>query len=177
MNREEIERVLGRFLGVKKVLWLERGIAGDDTHGHVDDIARFVAPRTVVAAVEADRTDANYEPLRENLKRLRKHDGRHRKTAAGYPAADAVAYRDPRPTRTCQLRQLLHLQRTRSCSHLQSAQRPPGTEYARRSHAEAHHHSHLLRRSDLGTGRHPLHDAAATAKLRAAGSAATLSEV
>ena len=75
MNREEIELVLQRFLGAKKVLWLERGIAGDDTHGHVDDIARFVAPATVVAAVEDDPADPNYKPLRENLKRLRKASG------------------------------------------------------------------------------------------------------
>jgi len=71
MTRADLEDVLGRFLGIRKVLWLERGIAGDDTHGHVDDIARFVGPQTVVAACEADRTDRNYEPLRENLKRLR----------------------------------------------------------------------------------------------------------
>lgn len=75
MSREEIERVLGHFLGAKKVLWLERGIAGDDTHGHVDDIARFVAPNTVVAAVEPDPADPNHKPLRENLKRLRKTIG------------------------------------------------------------------------------------------------------
>jgi agmatine deiminase len=75
MSRQEIERVLGRFLGAKKILWLERGIAGDDTHGHVDDIARFVAPNTVVAAFEPDPSDANHQPLRENLKRLQKTIG------------------------------------------------------------------------------------------------------
>ena len=47
------------------------GIAGDDTHGHVDDISRFVAPDVIVTAVERNRGDANYEPLQENLKRLR----------------------------------------------------------------------------------------------------------
>jgi agmatine deiminase len=56
---------------VQKVLWLSRGIAGDDTHGHIDDLARFVGPRTVVAVVENDAADANYEPLQENLERLR----------------------------------------------------------------------------------------------------------
>ena len=49
------------YLGVRKVIWLERGIAGDDTHGHVDDIARFVAPRTVVTAYEPDRSDPNHD--------------------------------------------------------------------------------------------------------------------
>jgi agmatine deiminase len=53
------------------VLWLGRGIAGDDTHGHVDDLARFVGPRTVVTVVEDDPADENYHPLQENLERLR----------------------------------------------------------------------------------------------------------
>jgi agmatine deiminase len=72
MTREQIEATLGLMLGVKKVLWLQRGIVGDDTHGHVDDIARFVGPRTVLAASEADPADANYAILSDNLKRLRK---------------------------------------------------------------------------------------------------------
>jgi agmatine deiminase len=70
MSREQVEAVLGAHLGVRKVLWLGNGIAGDDTHGHVDDLARFVAPRTVVIAEETDRADANYAPLRENRARL-----------------------------------------------------------------------------------------------------------
>jgi len=72
MTCEQIEATLGCMLGVKKVLWLERGIVGDDTHGHVDDIARFVGPRTVLAAYEADPSDANHAILKDNLKRLRK---------------------------------------------------------------------------------------------------------
>jgi agmatine deiminase len=72
MTREQIEATLGRMLGVKKVLWLERGIVGDDTHGHVDDIARFVGRRTVLAATEDDSMDANYPILKENLRRLNK---------------------------------------------------------------------------------------------------------
>src|SRR5579884_545700 len=52
LSRQDIERVLGEWLGVRQVIWLGRGIAGDDTHGHVDDLARFVAPRTVVCVVE-----------------------------------------------------------------------------------------------------------------------------
>jgi agmatine deiminase len=71
LSREDLERVLADHLGVTRVLWLNRGITGDDTHGHVDDIARFVAPGTVVAAVEEDPADANHAPLRENLERLR----------------------------------------------------------------------------------------------------------
>lgn len=71
LSRADVEQVLGDYLGVQKVLWLNRGITGDDTHGHVDDVARFVGPRTVVAAVEEESDDANYEPLQENLERLR----------------------------------------------------------------------------------------------------------
>jgi agmatine deiminase len=71
VTQEQIERVLCEYLGVKKVLWLNRGIAGDDTHGHVDDLARFVGPRTVAAVVEGDPDDENYAPLQENLERLR----------------------------------------------------------------------------------------------------------
>ena len=71
LTRDDIERVFREVLGIRKVLWLGRGIVGDDTHGHVDDLARFVGPRTVVSMIEEDRGDANHEPLRENLERLR----------------------------------------------------------------------------------------------------------
>jgi agmatine deiminase len=71
LTRADYEHVFADYLGVRKVLWLGRGIAGDDTHGHVDDLARFTGPRTVVTVVEDDPKDANYEPLRENLERLR----------------------------------------------------------------------------------------------------------
>src|SRR5262249_13316205 len=69
-TRQDYEAAFAEYLGVKKVLWLGRGIVGDDTHGHVDDIARFVGPRTVVAAVEEDESDPNYAPLREHLDRV-----------------------------------------------------------------------------------------------------------
>jgi agmatine deiminase len=71
LTRTDLEAVFARYLGVRKVLWLGRGIAGDDTHGHVDDLARFVAPGTIVTVVEDDPADANYEALQENLERLR----------------------------------------------------------------------------------------------------------
>jgi agmatine deiminase len=71
LPRQELERILAAHLGVRKVLWLGRGIAGDDTHGHVDDLARFVDETTVALAQEPDRTDVNHEPLRDNLRRLR----------------------------------------------------------------------------------------------------------
>lgn len=66
LSRAQVERRLRRYLGVERIVWLKNGIAGDDTHGHIDDLARFVAPGTVVVASETDRDDANYQPLREN---------------------------------------------------------------------------------------------------------------
>jgi len=71
MTRSDYEQLFANYLGIKNVIWLALGIVGDDTHGHVDDIARFVAPDTVVTAVESDPNDPNYEPLRENIRRLR----------------------------------------------------------------------------------------------------------
>jgi len=71
LDRAGYERVFAERLGVTRVIWLGQGIAGDDTHGHVDDIARFVAPDTVVAAVEPDPAHPDHAPLQENLRRLR----------------------------------------------------------------------------------------------------------
>ena len=71
VSREQLEQVFADFLGVNNVIWLNRGCAGDDTHGHVDDIARFVAGDTIIAAVEHNTADENHLPLAENLERLR----------------------------------------------------------------------------------------------------------
>jgi agmatine deiminase len=71
LGREGIERVFADNLGVSNVIWLGRGIHGDDTHGHVDDLARFVDAKTVVTVVEPDQTDPNHEPLEDNLRRLK----------------------------------------------------------------------------------------------------------
>ena len=70
LDRVAIEHRLKDFLGVEQVLWLGEGIVGDDTDGHVDDIARFVAPGVVLAAEEPDPEDPNHGPLAENLSRL-----------------------------------------------------------------------------------------------------------
>jgi agmatine deiminase len=71
LDRGGIERRLRDYLGVRQILWLGDGIVGDDTDGHVDDLTRFTDPRTVVTVVEDDPADPNYEPLRDNLARLR----------------------------------------------------------------------------------------------------------
>src|SRR5215471_4681161 len=70
MSREDYEYVFAQYLGIRQVIWLGSGIAGDDTHGHVDDITRFVAPGTVLTAMESNPDDPNYPPLQENRRRL-----------------------------------------------------------------------------------------------------------
>lgn len=70
LSRSEIERYLADYCAARHVIWLGGGIAGDDTDGHIDELARFVEQRTVLAAVEDDPQDVNYEPLRDNFARL-----------------------------------------------------------------------------------------------------------
>jgi len=73
LARHDIEQVFRNALGITKTIWLGKGIAGDDTHGHVDDLCRFVNPTTVVLCTEDDRHDVNYKPLKENHERLEGH--------------------------------------------------------------------------------------------------------
>jgi agmatine deiminase len=70
LGRAEIQQFLKESLGVSQIIWLGDGVAGDDTDGHIDDIARFVDAKTIVCAVEDDPNDANYAPLQENFERL-----------------------------------------------------------------------------------------------------------
>lgn len=72
LSQSEIEEYLKEYLGADRVIWLNDGIAGDDTDGHIDDVARFVDERTVVCAVEEDQDDENYAPLQENLEILKR---------------------------------------------------------------------------------------------------------
>ncbi len=79
VTRKELAGIFRDFLGVTNVLWLKNGIAGDDTHGHVDDLSRFVNATTVVTGLENDPSEVNYQPLQENLALLREmkdQDGR-----------------------------------------------------------------------------------------------------
>jgi len=71
-GREDYEAVFEHYLGAHNTIWLKAGIVGDDTHGHVDDITRFVDENTIVTAIESDKTDPNYEILKENKRRLLK---------------------------------------------------------------------------------------------------------
>ena len=98
VTREQLERAFHDYLGIDQVIWLGRGIAGDDTHGHVDDIARFAAADTIVAAVEPNRSDPNHAPLAENLARLkaaRTPAGKHF-TIVELPMPRPVAFRGQR---------------------------------------------------------------------------------
>ncbi|MGH9403425.1 MAG: agmatine deiminase family protein, partial [Terriglobia bacterium] len=70
LSRLEVEEALGEYLGATQVLWLGEGIAGDDTHGHIDDLCRFVSRSAVVLCQEDDPKDANYLPLNRNRERL-----------------------------------------------------------------------------------------------------------
>ncbi|WP_129671461.1 agmatine/peptidylarginine deiminase [Candidatus Chloroploca sp. Khr17] len=98
LSQAEIEAQLCTYLGVQRILWLGEGIVGDDTDGHVDDIARFVAPGVVLAAVEEDPSDENYHVLQENLARLQHMTdlaGRHL-TVLTLPMPPPVVYEGQR---------------------------------------------------------------------------------
>ncbi|MGO4209564.1 agmatine/peptidylarginine deiminase [Terriglobus sp. 2YAB30_2] len=71
ISREQLEQAFQEYLGIEQVVWLNRGCAGDDTHGHIDDISRFVGTNTIVTTVEHNTHDENHLPLAENLDRLR----------------------------------------------------------------------------------------------------------
>ena len=98
VSREQLESAFCDFLGIEQVVWLGRGIAGDDTHGHVDDITRFVGESTIVTAVEPNTNDANHQPLAENLARLkaaRTADGKQF-TIVELPLPRPVVFRNQR---------------------------------------------------------------------------------
>lgn len=79
LNKKAIEKYLKEYLGVKNIIWLKNGIVGDDTDGHIDDIARFVNPTTVLCSYEENKEDENYPVLKENyeiLKKLKDQDGK-----------------------------------------------------------------------------------------------------
>ena len=98
LSREQLEGVFHAYLGIDQVLWLNRGIAGDDTHGHVDDIARFVDAGTIVTVTEPNRADENHAPLAENLDRLhaaRDREGRPFRIVT-LPCPDPVVFEGQR---------------------------------------------------------------------------------
>ena len=98
MSQDQIEGYLRDYYGVENIIWLGDGIVGDDTDGHVDDLSRFVAPDTIITAVEEDAWDENYEPLQRNLQmlnRCRLANGKQ-PTIVEMPMPDLVFYDNQR---------------------------------------------------------------------------------
>ena len=96
MKRSEYDEMFTQYLGVKNVLWLAAGPVGDDTHGHIDDIARFVNPKTMVLIRETNKHDINYRPLSENWERvkdLRLEDG-SKPEVVPLPMPAGIYYKD-----------------------------------------------------------------------------------
>jgi agmatine deiminase len=91
LQRADYERIFAEWLGITRTIWLGEGCVGDDTHGHVDDIARFVAEDTIVLAVEADPADENHQRSQDNLRRI------ERATTPGASALRVVTVPFPRP--------------------------------------------------------------------------------
>jgi agmatine deiminase len=98
LSAGQIEDILKSYLGIEKVIWLNDGVVGDDTDGHIDDIARFVGPATVVCAYETDSSDANYPALHENYEILQKSSDQEGKpiTVIKLPMPAKVADTDER---------------------------------------------------------------------------------
>jgi len=98
LSKNEMEQILKDCLGVKKILWLKRGISGDDTDGHIDEVARFVRPGTIVCSIEKNDNDINYAILKENLEILKKSTGIHGETftVVEIPMPDPVEIDDIR---------------------------------------------------------------------------------
>ena len=98
MSRGEIEQFLQDALGVSHLIWLGEGIIGDDTDGHIDDIARFINPTTVVCVLETNSNDENYAPLRENYERLQgaRDQNGHRLSVVTLPCPAAIDYEGSR---------------------------------------------------------------------------------
>jgi len=98
LTKHQIEQYLRDYLGVTNILWLGEGIMGDDTDGHIDDLARFVGPSTIVTAVEEDPADANYQVLQDNLRRLRgmRDQGGNMLRIVQLPMPSAVEYQGQR---------------------------------------------------------------------------------
>ena len=165
MSRKDYEKLFSDYLGIRNVIWLGSGIAGDDTHGHVDDITRFVSPDTVVTAVESDprrrklRAAAGKHPPPARRHRSGRQAAGHRRT----PHARPGRLRRPPPSR--QLRQFLHRQRHRPGPGLQRPQRPRRARHPGRPLPRPRNRRHLFRRFNLGIRRAALHDATAAGRL------------
>ena len=168
MDRTAYEQMFADYFGIQSVVWLGDGIEGDDTHGHVDDLTRFVAPDTVVTMVEANEQDENYSALHHNLGRLRAardQDGQR---------LNIVEIPMPRPV-VFEGRRLPASYANFYIANgvvLVPVFNDPKDRIALNTLAELfpapRDRADLFRRPDLGLWRAALHDAAATGKLEAA---------
>lgn len=98
LNQEQIEQYLCNYYGVDQILWVDEGIVGDDTDGHIDDTVRFVNANTVLATVESDRSDENYELLQTNLRQLKamRLSGNRSLNIIELPMPPALVYEEQR---------------------------------------------------------------------------------
>lgn len=98
LNREQIEKYLYDYYGAEQILWVDEGIVGDDTDGHIDDTVRFVNEDTVLSVIETDKQDENYELLQDNLQQLKKMRLLNDKqlNIVELPMPDAVIYENQR---------------------------------------------------------------------------------
>ena len=161
VSREQLEQAFHDYLGIDQVIWLGRGIAGDDTHGHVDDITRFVGPATIVTAVEPNTSDANHEPLAENLARLkaaRTLDGKQF-TIVELPMPRPVVFRGQRLPASYANFYIANGLVLVPTFHDPNDRIALG--HSCRSLSRSRSHRHPCRRPGLGSGRAALHDAAA----------------
>jgi agmatine deiminase len=156
------EQAFHDYLGIDQTLWLHRGCAGDDTHGHVDDITRFVAEDTILTCVEPNTADENHLPLAENLDRLKA-------PPATSPASPSRSSKLPMPAPVVFEGQRLpasyanfYIANARPRPHLQRPQRPHRPQHHRRLLPHPRSHRHPRRRPRLGPRHPPLPDPAGT---------------
>ena len=162
LSQAQLESVLCETLGVQKVLWLNRGIVGDDTHGHVDDLARFVGERTVVVATEDDPEDDNFAAVKRESRTSAIHDGLGR-PAIGSGAAAATGAGDVRgPTAAGQLRQFLRGQWSSLGADVQRSDGPNCARDSGRRVSRPRGNRHPFRGFGLGLGHAALPDSAGT---------------
>ena len=164
LTREGYDEAFREWLGARKTIWLGEGCAGDDTHGHIDDIARFVAPDTVVLAVEEDPADENHARSMDNVRRLElaSRDPQVGPLQDRAPAVSAPRAHERRAA-AGELRQLLHRQRRRAGADVQRSERSRGAEHPGGADAAPPDRRHPRRRSGLGPRHASLPDAAGAA--------------
>ena len=158
MQRKDYEKIFADYLGAPHVIWLGKGIYGDDTHGHVDDLTRFVSRDTVVTMVEPNPKDVNHKPLSDNLRRLQ--------------AAQRSGWQAPKHSRIPMPGPVVFEQRRLPASYanfyiangivLVPVFNDPNDRIALNTLADPIPHTRdradLFRRPDLGTRHHALHD-------------------